>query len=111
MSCEPARARFADLPQCAPHRFRYDNSVRYLRLAPLVRLETSSGEIVVDPPVRLVGWSDRLDAALMRDRDGQIALLFWHPEHEEVWEHYPLFVSDDRDAAVFRCVLEEPRRC
>ena len=33
-------------------------------------------------------------------REGQILLKFFSKDDGEVWQHYPLFTKDDRDAAI-----------
>ena len=93
--------RFRDLAKLPRHRFRYDNQVRAMRLATPVYKDIASDTITVERPWEVLGWCDRLDGHLMHGREGQIALMMWHPEEGEAWEHYPLFDEDDRDAAKF----------
>lgn len=37
----------------------------------------------------------------MFGREGQIGILFWHPDEEYVWQHYPLYDEEDYEGAVF----------
>jgi hypothetical protein len=93
--------RFRDLERLHGSRFRYDNQIRSMRLSTPAYRDTASGTITVEKPWQLIGWCDQVDGNLMHGREGQIALMMWHPEEGEAWEHYPLYDQDDRDAAIF----------
>lgn len=82
-------------------RFRYDNHVSYLQLAPPCHGDIATGRIRIATPWVLCGWSDAVADELMYRREGQIGLMLWHPDEGEAWQHYPLFTDEDREAAVF----------
>lgn len=82
------------IPEIESNRFHYDNSIRWLRLAPPAWLDTASGKIHIDKPWILLGWSRKLRESLTLNREGQLALLFFHPEYGEAWEHYPWYPED-----------------
>jgi hypothetical protein len=72
-----------------------------MRLDTPVYKDVASNTITIGKPWKLLGWCDNLDGSLMHGREGQIALLIWHPVEGEAWQHYPLFDEDDRQAAKF----------
>ena len=95
--------RLRDVPQLPRRRFRYDNGCQYLRVATPCHLDTATGYMLVDRYYHLTGWCDSPPKELMHNREGQIALMFFSAEDGDVWQHYPLFDKDDRDAAILDC--------
>ena len=92
--------RLKDIPKLSPNSFTWENMARRNVASPC-RLDSATGRIVITSPWVLVGWGENIDDRLMHGREGQIVLMFHHPEHNELWEHYPLFDQEDRDGAVF----------
>lgn len=92
---------FRDVSRLSSTRFRHDNMLRLVSPTDYEHSADCLLHIRVLPPWRLVGWSDRIDARLMRGREGQVGIMFWHPMHGNVWEHHPLVDEDERDNAIF----------
>lgn len=90
--------RFVDLERLPASRFRYDNMIRFMRLATPVYIDTPTGMNIVEKPWILLGWSDNVNNTLMCGQEGQIALMMFHPEEGEAWEHYPLFDGERENA-------------
>lgn len=93
--------RLLDLEKLSPARFSYENSVLANRLPTPCYLDIAARQPVVEAGYELVGWADNIDQRLMRDREGQIALMLFHPEYGEVWQHYPALLCE-REELVFR---------
>jgi len=97
--------RLRDVPKLPKRSFRYDNGCQYLMTPTPCHLDTATGRLKVDPNYHLVGWCERPPPELMHGRQGQILLMFFNSEEGEIWQHYPLFDKDERDAAVIECTL------
>jgi hypothetical protein len=97
--------RLRDIPQLPKRSFSWRNSCRTAGVPAPCHLDLSSGRLKVDAEFQITGWCDNPDEQLMHGREGQIVLMFFHPEYGEIWEHYPLFDEDEREAAIFECTL------
>ena len=96
--------RLRDIPVISPNSFTFENMIRFECGTPCYR-DIASGRITVEKPWAIVGWSDQVSRNLMRGREGQIAIMLFHPDRGEFWQHYPLMDQDMRDAAVFDGLL------
>ncbi len=96
--------RFRDIPPLSPHSFTFENMIRFECGTPCYR-DIASGRITVEKPWAIVGWSDQVDDSLMHGREDYIAIMLFHPDRGEFWQHYPLMDQDMRDAAVFDGLL------
>lgn len=99
--------RLRDIPELSPSEFSFENSVLHCGVPTPCYRDTASGKIVIEGGFRLVGWCRNMPEHLMHGREGQIGLMLFSEEDGQVWEHYPLFDDDSRDAAVF---IPKPRR-
>jgi hypothetical protein len=96
--------RFRDIPRLPSNAFTFENMIRFECGTPCYR-DIASGRITVEKPWAIVGWSDQVDERLMHGREDYIAIMLFHPDRGEFWQHYPLMDQDMRDAAVFDGLL------
>lgn len=92
-----SRMTLAEIDKLPASRFRYDNSVRYLRLSTPAYWDTAAGRIVVGEPYSVVGWCEKMPSELMYGREGQFGLMMWSEEYGDVWEHFPMLEDDPAD--------------
>ena len=81
--------KLSDVPELNPSLFTWQNSARRIQAVPIVGTN-SVFELVTDRSYEVVGWSRSLDARMMKNRDGQIAIMFWSKETGNVWQHHPV---------------------
>ena len=107
--------RFVDLPELSPMAFQPDKGVGYLRIPTPCWLDLASGLINVDDDFYLVGRCTKMHEHVSHGREGQVGIMLFCEEYGEVWEHYPLWDEDEREAANFstkRGLLEsEATKC
>jgi len=96
--------RLRDVPQLPKRKFHYRNSCAYLMSMTPCNLDTATGRLFVDRDFQLIGWCANPPSEIMRGRDGQIVMMFANDDDGEMWQHYPLFDQDERDAAIIDCV-------
>lgn len=85
---------FGNLERINPLKFTYDNMCRSMNLDTIVRYSCVSGKFTLEEGWEIIGWSDRIDPALMTGRDGQIGILCFHKEWGESWHHVPRLEDD-----------------
>lgn len=90
-----------DVEKVPPNRFQHDNSCHAMGVPQPVHWDRQLDGPVVDKDYYLIGWSDSLDERFMHNREGQIALLLFHPEMGEIWQHYPAY-EEDRETLLFQ---------
>lgn len=100
------RLTLRDVKKVSGTRFRYDNWVRSIGIEQPAIYDLDTREIVIELPWQLIGWSDAMDSDLMHGREGQIALLFWHPECDllgcdDAWQHIGLYDDEQRNGQPF----------
>ncbi len=93
---------FRDLPKLPSSKFQFENSCFAASTGFVCHLDTPSGLIEVDKGWWLEGWCDIVDEHLMRDREGQVCLMFFNKEEGSIWHHYPLDTESKRDRAKFK---------
>jgi len=99
-----ADVRLLDIPKLPKTAFHFRNSCRHAGVPQPARLNLHTGKIEIEQGFAITGWCERPDELLMHGREGQILLMFFHPDEGEIWEHYPLFDEDERSRAVFQCI-------
>ena len=95
------RVRLLDLPELSPNAFQPDNGCNWLHVPAPCHLDIANGVIRVDDDYELVGWCRNMHPHLMHGREGQIGIMLFNDEIENLWQHYPLFNTDDFEAARF----------
>lgn len=93
--------RLLELDQLSPNKFPPDKSCAWLHMATPCYLDLASGMIHVDDDFELVGWCRNMHSHVMYGREGQIGIMLFNDEADEVWQHYPLFDDADIEAAKF----------
>lgn len=78
-----------DYPKLPSSAFRFDNAARFQNV--FVNLELRERCLTIGDGFQLIGWCDCMPTELMLNRAGQVGLMLWHPEHEHLWVHCPLF--------------------
>lgn len=86
---EPGAMRLVDYPRIPGSVILASDSARMKHVQP--EYNYSNLRLRVSEPWLLIGWCGKMPDVFMKNRDGQIGLLFWHPEWEQVWVHFPGF--------------------
>ena len=81
--------RLVDYPRVSGSVILASDSARMKHVHPDYRY--SDFKLQVVEPWLVLGWCEKMPDVFMKDRAGQIGLLFWHPEWEQVWIHFPAF--------------------
>ena len=73
-----------DIPKISPNKFRYDNSFWYNQLG--LAAICLQGTVTIDPEWELIGVCADIGDLNRKD---SVALMLFHSEHGEKWQHYP----------------------
>lgn len=103
-----------DIPQLSKRRFTHENHCTQHGYPGPCHFDTATGRLRVEYGWHITGWcASPPDELCPGFRKGQITMMFFHAENGEMWQHYPLYDEDERDAAVLDCpepLIPKPKK-